>query len=173
MKIFILFSLLLSGCASTPPLNFSPSSIVPAKHKIDAELKSIIVTLGKPDEIKGEIPEGHEFVTPLWKESLEDALNHFAVFKDTSIKKVSLSVKILAFNIPTWGGEKTTTAVANYKILDRETGVILYDKIIDSTGIVPSDFAFAGVVRGRESINRAVQNNISKFLATIENLNIS
>jgi hypothetical protein len=35
------------------------------------------------------------------------------------------------------------------------------------------DYAFLGVIRQRESINRAVQNNISKFLMAVETVQVN
>lgn len=165
---------LLSGCAQgIPPLNFSVPNVGPSKHRINAELKSTTVTLARPDEKKGDMPFGIETITPMWKESLEESINRMALFKDDAAKKVSLSVKILAIDVPAIGFDFNTTVSARYELLDRETGAIIYTETIDSSGEVPADFAFLGAARARESINRAVQNNISKFLMAIETVNVN
>ncbi len=176
MKLFgimILTALLLTGCGSIPPLNFSVPNVGPSKHKINAELKSLTVTLARPDEAKGDLPFGIETITPMWKESLEEALNRMALFNDDASKKVSISVKILAIDAPSAGITFPTTAKAQYELLDRGTGAIIYSEIIESTGETPMDFAFMGVARSRESINRSVQNNIAKFLMSVETTNVN
>ncbi|MEO8595370.1 MAG: UDP-N-acetylglucosamine acyltransferase [Candidatus Solibacter sp.] len=156
-----------------PPLNFSVPNVGPSKHKIDAELKALTVTLARPDEAKGEMPAGIETITPMWKESLQEALDKMALFQDDASKKVSLAVKILAINLQPIGASFTTTVSARYELLDRATGAVIYTQQIDSAGTVPFDYAFIGAIRSRESINRAVQNNISKFLMAVQTVNVN
>jgi len=57
--------------------------------------------------------------------------------------------------------------------MDRSNGDIIYSGIIESEGTTPADYAFQGRARARESINRAVQNNITQFLQVLETLDIS
>lgn len=176
-KTFIIAAFLalsLTGCA-TPmaPLNFSVPNVGPSRHKINAELKAMTVTLARPDERTGDLPFGVEIITPMWKEALGEALDRMAIFKDGAAKKASLSVKILAVNMPAFGGDVETTATARYELLDRNSGAILYSETITSSGVVPFSHAFVGAVRGRESVNRAVQNNISKFLMALETVNVN
>ena len=44
---------LLSSCGSTPPLNFIPANVGMANHKIDAELKSLTVSVARQEEETG------------------------------------------------------------------------------------------------------------------------
>jgi PBP1b-binding outer membrane lipoprotein LpoB len=174
LGVLVCVVLLLSGCANQmPPLNFSVPNVGPSKHKINAELKALTVTLARPDETKGEMPAGIETITPMWKEALEEALNRMALFQDDASRKVSLSVKILAINLQPLGISFTTTVSARYELLDRATGAIIYSEQVDSSGTTPMDYAFLGVIRQRESINRAVQNNISKFLMAVETVQVN
>lgn len=163
---------LLSGCVAPPPLNFSVPNVGVAGKKIDAELKSITVTLARPDEQKGDIQIGMESVTPIWKSALEESLNRMAIFRDDSPQKVSLSVKVLAIDVPSFGASFTTKTIARYEIINRETGGIIYTQDISSSGTVPATYTFVGAVRARESINRAVQNNISQFLQALGTIDI-
>lgn len=48
----------LTGCASVPPLNFSTPGVGVSQKKIDAQLKSLTVSLARPDEQKGDIVAG-------------------------------------------------------------------------------------------------------------------
>lgn len=164
---------MLSACVSLPPLNFSVPNVGPSNHKINAELKNTTVTLARPDEKTGDLPATAVNITPLWKESLQEALDRMAIFKDDAAKKVSLSVKIMAFKFPSAGGAMTTSTTAKYELLDRETGAIIYTEVIEASGTTPFGYALVGAVRGQESVNRAVQNNISKFLMALETVNIN
>jgi hypothetical protein len=126
----ILFLLLLSSaCTKRLPVNFSAPNIGVSSTKLDAELKSLTVSIARPDEATGEIRPSHlvhprgEFqpypislYAGLWKTALEEAFNRMAIFKDDSPKKVSLAVKILKFD----PGEFTIIHTsARYEIIDR------------------------------------------------------
>lgn len=171
VSIFV-FTIFVAGCAAPPPLNFSVPDVGVSTKKIDAEVKAITVTLARPDEKKGDMPLGIEGITNFWKESLQESLDRMAIFKDDSKNKVSIQVKILAFDIPSFGLEMSSKSIARYEIIDRNTGGIIYTQEFSAEGIVPVSHAFMGVTRARESINRAAQNNIKQFLQAIETIDI-
>lgn len=168
----IISSALLSGCMTPPPVNFSVPDVGVSAKKIDAEVKAITVTVARPDEKKGDLPEGAAGITNLWKESLQEALDRMAIFKDDSRNKVSIQVKILAFEVPSFGFEMTSKSIARYEVIDRANGGIIYTQEISSEGVVPATHAYLGVTRVRESINRAAQNNIKQFLQAVESVDI-
>ena len=170
---FILFLLLLSSaCTKRLPVNFSAPNIGVSSTKLDAELKSLTVSVSRPDEATGEIDPGIAVHTGLWKTALEEAFNRMAIFKDDSPKKVSLAVKILKFDTPEFGAEMTTHASARYEIIDRSNGSIIFTTDVSASGVVPFDHAFVGAVRAVESMNRSVQNNIIQFLQALETVDI-
>ncbi len=169
----IIFALALTGCAAPPPLNFSVPDVGVSKSKIDAEVKSVTVTLARPDEAKGNLPMGIEGVTNFWKESLQESIDRMAIFKDDSKNKLSIQVKILAFEIPGFGASMTSKSVARYELIDRASGSIVYTQDITADGSVPFNHAFMGVTRARESINRAAQNNIKLFLQALETVDVT
>lgn len=170
----LIFTLILAtGCTPLPPLNFSAPNVGFSQKKIDAEMKSLTVTIARPDETTGELAFGIEQMVPqLWQSALVEALNKMAIFQDDSPRKISLSVKILKLDDPAAGISMTTDATARYEIIDRKTGSIIFTQDISSSGITPFDFALLGVIRARESINRAVQNNITQFLKALETVDI-
>lgn len=171
--LFIFLMLfLLSGCQSLPPINFSVPNVGYSETKLDAEVRSITVSLARPDEAKGDMPAGSEGIPALWESALREALDRMAVFQDDATKKVNLSVKILALDIPSFGASMTTNTIARYEIIDRSNGDIIYSQEIDASGEVPFNHAFVGMVRARESINRSVQNNIAQFLQALETVDI-
>lgn len=169
----IIFVAVLTGCAAPPPLNFSVPEVGVSKAKIDAEVKTVTVTLARPEEAKGEMPMGIESVTNFWKESLQEAIDRMAIFKDDSANKVSIQVKILAFEIPGAGASMTSKSIARYEILNRSNGSIIFTQDISAEGTVPWDHAFMGITRARESINRAAQNNIKLFLQGLETVDVN
>ncbi|SFU43898.1 UDP-N-acetylglucosamine acyltransferase [Xenorhabdus koppenhoeferi] len=173
LLLVVLGVIALSGCQSVPPLNFVVQDIQPSSHKIDAELKSVSVSLASPSEKKGDIEAGMEAVPAFWKSALDDALARNTIFKDDTSKKVNLSVKVLALNAPAFGAEMRTLSIAKYQLIDRANGEILYSSEITADGIVPFSYAFLGVTRARESVNRSVQNNIKKFLEQLDSLDIN
>lgn len=174
IKLFaILFAIALTGCAAPPPLNFSVPDVGVSRSKIDAEVKAITVTLARPDEAKGSMPMGIEGISSFWKESLQESIDRMAIFKDGAANKLSIQVKILAFEIPSFGASMTSKSIARYELIDRATGAIVYTQDIAAEGVVPATHAFAGVTRARESINRAAQNNIKLFLQALETVDMT
>ena len=177
MKKFLFAAIIaasLVGCTTNPPLNFSVPNVGVSSKKIDGELKSLTVTLARPDEAKGKIPAQAQHEVPqMWQNALTEALNKMAVFSDDAPVKLSLSVKILAIDIPSFGASMTTKTVARYELIDRATGGIVYTQDVSASGEVPFNYAFAGVVRARESISRSAQNNIAQFLQALETVDVS
>jgi len=175
-KLFavVVFSVFAVGCSSIPPLNFSAPNVGVSQKKIDAEMKSMTVTIARPEEKTGSLPAGMEQIVPqLWQTALTEAINKMAIFQDDGLKKINLSVKILKLNLPSFGATMTTESAARYEITDRKTGDLIFAQDIDSKGEVPFDYALLGVIRSRESINRSVQNNISQFLQALETVDVS
>lgn len=159
---------LLSGCTSVPPLNFSVPSISPSIHKVDADLRAVSVSFAAPNEQTGNVPSDGEGIPELWERAVVEAINKSSVFDDESTKKVNLFVKIQELDPPAAGVTMVTDASAKYLLVNRKTGETLLEETIITQGIVPPGYAFAGVVRLKESVNRAVQNNIRDFLAKLE-----
>jgi len=170
----IAFVLTISGCASNPPLNFSVPGVGVTQHKLDADMRSLTVSLARPDEAKGKIPAAAQHEVPqMWESALTEALNRMAVFSDSSPRKVSLSVKVLQLDVPAFGASMTTKTGARYEIIDRENGAIIYTQDIFAEGHVPMGHSMVGVIRARESINRSVQNNIAQFLQALETVDVT
>ena len=181
--VIVVATLMLGACAQDiPPINFSVPNVGVSQHKVDAELKSLTVTMGRPDEQTGPInlmvetmspaPGTGGVVTSIWRTSLEEAVNRMAVFNDDAKKKISLQVKVLKLDMPSAGGTFTTNTSAKYEIIDRTNGSIIYTQVIDASGTCPGDYAFMGAIRARESVNRSVQNNISLFLQALDSVDV-
>ena len=166
-------AILISGCAPIPPLNFSVPNVGLSQRKIDAEMKSLTVTIARPDEKTGNLPVGMEVIVPqLWQTALIEATNKMAIFQDDAKMKVNVSVQIRKLNIDQAGIEFATEAGARYEIMDRKSGDVIFTQEINSVGTVPFGFSAIGIARQRESINRAVQNNITQFLQSLESVDV-
>lgn len=179
-------AVVLSGCGTLPPLNFSVPNVGMTTHKVDAEMKSLTVTVARPDEKTGNLDlqyasidvngqgrgAGDQMVPQMWQTALTEALNRMVIFQDDATKKINLSVKILKLDVPSAGVSFTTNTTARYEIMDRKTGDLIFSQDIASSGTTPADFAFLGLARMRESINRAVQNNITQFLQSLETVDV-
>lgn len=177
MRKFVLAAFIaasVAACSTNPPLNFSVPNVGVSAKKVDAELKSLTVSLARPDEAKGKIPAQAQHEVPqMWENALTEALNKMAIFRDDAPRKLSLSVKILAIDIPSFGASMTTETIARYELIDRADGSIVYTQDVSAEGVVPASYAFAGVVRARESVSRSAQNNIAKFLQALETVDVS
>jgi len=172
LTLVLLFSF---GCASLPPVNFSAPNIGVSSTKLDAELKSLTVSIARPDEATGEIDPGIGVHTGLWKTALEEAFNRMAIFKDDSPKKVSLAVKILKFDPREYTIIHTS---ARYEIIDRSDGSIIFTTDISTSGEGPfnldpfCDLGCSMGSRAVDGINRSVQKNIVQFLQVLETVDI-
>jgi len=162
--VWLTIPLWLAACNPMPPFNFAPQFSRPSQSKIDADLRSISVTLANPEETTGRMPPDAADAAPIWRDALQDAINKSGLFDDDSHRRVNIVVKVLKVDIPSVGITFETAVDAPYQIIDRKDGEAIFDQVISSTGSVPGDWAFAGIIRHREAINRAVQNNIATFL---------
>ena len=174
--VFIMcICLIIAGCASVPPLSFSVPNVGKSTQKIDAEIKSLTVTIARPDEATGEIDVAgiEDQFTNMWKISLQEALDKMLIFNDNSNNKISLSVKVLKMDVPSFGATMTTDAAAKYELVNRKNGDVIFSTTINSQGVCPMNYAFVRSVRARKSGNRAVQNNIIQFLQALESTDIS
>ncbi|MFJ2336924.1 UDP-N-acetylglucosamine acyltransferase [Pseudomonas protegens] len=157
----------LAGCASPPPLNFSVQGLQMSTNKIDADLRSMSVSFAGPNEARGEIPSNGEEVPRFWESALREGVDRISVFNDDSSQKVNIFVKITELDIAGGGVTMTSKARATYQIVNRKSGKIVYERDVASIGSVPGTYAFSGATRIKESINRAVQENIRVFLEAI------
>ena len=160
-----------------PPANFSVPNVGISEHRLDAEVRSITVKYGRPDEQIGQIDffvfgEGSN-VSIAWKTALEEALNRMLIFTDGGSKTVSISVKILKLYVPIFGISPTAKSVARYEIIDRTNGDVIFSQDVSSSGTTPLTYAWDQTVLVRESVNRAVQNNIALFLQAAETIDLA
>jgi hypothetical protein len=158
---------LLAACNPPQPLNFSVLNVQPSPTVVDADLKVITVTPGAPTERTGDLPPGVADLATPWRVATEEALGRAAIFNDGSQRHVNLEIKVLKFDVPGFSATFPTDTDARYTLVDRSTGMAIFSQVISAQGTTPMDFAFLGVIRARESINRSAQNNIAAFIGAI------
>ncbi len=158
--------LLATACAKPlPAVNYSVPHVMPARARLDADLRGITVTPGQPGETIGTVSIDTGAMNA-WREALTEALTRLAIFNDDSRTRVSLQVKILRTEVPPLSF--TAHVAARYDFIDRATGAVLHSQTINSSGV--GDYEFGGTALGRlrQSGNRAVQDNIAQFLRGLE-----
>ena len=84
--------------------------ILGAKAILSGKLLSVKSEIRSPKARKEKRKiETNALVPPVWKESLQDAINRSLLFSDESKKKISISVKIYEFDLPFAGAAMTTS----------------------------------------------------------------
>ena len=169
--ILMLSIFFLASCQSMPPIDFTVQDVGLVSIRKNVELMSLTVGFA-PQTQQKKVEAGHA-IPPLWKESLQDAINRSLIFTDDADKLINLSVRITEFDVPSAGFSMTTKVSAIYEIVDRSNGDLLFAQEISSEGVVPMDYAFNGATRMVESWNRAVRNNIADFINILGQADLS
>lgn len=184
ITLFITSILLLAGCAEVPPLNFAVPNVGISKKKINAEVKSITVSIARPEEATGTLDfgsvsirksdklMGEQMVPQQWHIALQNSVNAMAIFLDDAPMKVNLTVKILKLDIGRFTIPMRTFAEARYELMDRKSGDIIYTQVISSVGPAEYGSSLDGETVSRGTINRAIQSNIMQFLQALETVDV-
>ena len=166
--------ILLGGCASAPPLNFTPANVGLSATKHNAALISTTVTVAGAQEAKGKILAGTEGgIALLWKTALEDTIVRMAMFRDDAPTHLALVVKILQFDAPTMGLTMVTHATARYELIDRNSGAIVFSSDVQTDGRSEVGDDLMGANRVRLSVARSVQDNIADFLRQLASADLT
>lgn len=180
-NLCLLFAIVfMAGCSTPmPTLEFTPTNVSPAGRKIDADLKSISISIAQEKEKLGETQVGlggnvyEQSFKSAFKMALEEGLARSAVFNDLSSRKVSLSAKVLKFHSPSMAVNFKTEMIVRYELISRESGKILFSKDLSSFGEVPYTYAFVGATRCTEARNISVRENVKTLISEMETLVIS
>jgi len=106
---------------------------------------------------------GSDEIPALWQRGLASALDQSRIF-DKGARVFDFKVTIYKLKPPATGGTINTPASARYQVIDAKSHVVVFEEIVESVGHVAPDDNFLGVVRIRDSINRAVQSNITQAI---------
>ena len=185
LKFLILgISVVLTGCATPPPIEFTPERLPKVSERINADIRSISVrTAPQPEQVgdgvnwyRVEFLVGNPLfptstgtgipITKQWESALNTAINENLIFTDNPDNNVSLFVDIKQIELSGIATAKTDV-MAQYRLMNRATGDDLYTKDILSIGSASTGESFGGVVRGRIALVRSIKNNINKFLESL------
>ncbi|MCZ4065179.1 hypothetical protein NB636_05855 [Oxalobacter aliiformigenes] len=61
-----------------------------------------------------------------------------------------------------------TESIAKYQIVARNTGKVIYETEVTTTGIAGLNENFPGATRWKNPVNRSGQNNIKAFISGLE-----
>ncbi|MDZ4762216.1 MAG: UDP-N-acetylglucosamine acyltransferase [Alphaproteobacteria bacterium] len=170
-SIVVFVGFLTCACQTVPPLDFTVPEVGRVAQRKPAE--AVSTTIGFAPQTQQRRMETDSTLPPIWKEALTDAINRSLIFTDGANTKVNISVRIVEINAPEIGIDMKSTVAAIYEIVDRRTGDLILTEEIATVGVVPGNYAFDGRVRARESVNRAVRNNIAGFIALLERTDFS
>ncbi len=169
----IVLTLGMLGCAQAPTLDFVPREVRPSTTKINAEVKSITISIASEDERLGETQVGfygNQYETSFkssFKDAIEEAIMKSAIFNDIADLKVSLVAKILKFQSPSMGVNFDTEMVVRYELINRKDGQPIFHQDVTSNGSISGTYAFLGAIRYTEARNVAVRNNVANFIAAL------
>ena len=173
LTVLLVFITITACSEGIPPLDFTPSDVLPTGKKIDAGVKDISISFAKPKERVGKIQVGfggNQYETSFkstFEDSLQEALIKSAVFSDYAKRKVLIVAKVMQLETPEVGIAFNTQLVVRYSLLDTSTGKLVFTRDIKTVGNVEMSYAFLGATRFSESRNRAVRSNIHNFISSL------
>ncbi|MCH9853221.1 MAG: hypothetical protein K0U45_06920 [Alphaproteobacteria bacterium] len=145
--------------ASAQDLNFSPVIKV-SKSKINADLENIIISMDPKSTRLGNVYiEGQDFNNS-FRTVLDESLIRSAIFNDASQYKIALFVQVRKLEY------YQSESVISYELIDKRTGKNFYLQyfVVDKNEL--------GKAKRNEAIFRSVENNIRKFLDSLDDVNI-
>lgn len=159
----------LAACAP-PPLEFNPDTVPIVNRKVPAALNHVSLRFATSDRKLGDTSLATEIQTDFqlaFVSALENAVLQSLAFKPSSNNHVLLEVEVLKLG----GAGKLGIAemIANYKIVNIESGSIIFDRNITSSGKIGLNTALRLDYRGiaPTMVNDVTRNNILSFLTAL------
>ncbi len=158
-----LTSLLVAGCVGAPP-SFMPN-LAEARVRIAGTIGTVSASVDPAAQAAGDVhmSYGSDKIPALWQRGLASAIGQSRLF-DGSPRVFDVNVTIYKMKPPRTGGTIETPARARYQLIDAGSHAVVFEAMIETVGHVGPDGNFLGVVRVRDSIDRAVQRNITQFV---------
>ncbi|UAJ11502.1 hypothetical protein [Polymorphobacter megasporae] len=161
--LLCLTSLAMSGCVGAPP-SFTPN-LPEARVRLAGTIGTVSASVDPAAKSAGGVGMtfGSDAIPAQWQHGLASALEQSRLF-DHSSRVFDVNVTIYKMKPPRHGGTINTPARARYQVIDAQSHVVVFEAMIETVGHVASGDNFLGAVRIRDSINRAVQGNITHFV---------
>lgn len=121
---------------------------------------------------------GGEETDPMWTsevgngafhEALALSLDRHGVFcPRNDLARYRLQVSLVELNQPSRGFTFNVTSYVRYKLTRSADGRVLFDELVSSAGKATIEDAFVGIERLKIANERAIQQNIARFLERLE-----
>ncbi len=156
-------ALLVGGCVDAPP-TFSPN-VAEARVRLAGSIGTVTASVDPAAQAAGDVRMvvGNDPIPALWQRGLASALGQSRLL-DGSARVLDVTVTIYKMRPPNTGATIDTPARARYQLVDAKSRAVVFETVVDSDGHVAAGENFLGVVRIRDSIDRAVQGNIKQFI---------
>jgi hypothetical protein len=163
----------------------SVPAITLAQEKIPAAIESVTVSIAGESEKTGRLDfksaeleflqnneeQAKKDIPQHWQTGLQESISKMAVFQDDAAMKVNLSVRILKLDVNLKGlavGGPSADTEARYELTDRKYGDLILTLNITATGAAGMSYSLNHYQCVRESVNRAIQDNIARFLEILK-----
>lgn len=164
LMVLLFFTVFFTMCNALP-LTFSLQN--------EGGAESVTVKVGAPAELITSVPQDGSFIVVEWENALQNAIDETVIFDEGSNNKVNLSVKILGLEASGLGLDIKTVSIAQYELIDRASGRVIYTTEVRTDGIASEGSAAVEAVRTQESISHSIQNNVSEFLNRLQEAMVS
>jgi hypothetical protein len=159
---------LLGGCATKfQQVNLVPVGITRSSAPFDLELKTVTVAIAAPDLQTGNVRMNATF-PPLWRDALQNVIDQAGVFKDDAARKVTVAAVIKKFDFNPSGFSNTIKVEADYSVVDRSNGQILFEKDITNSASAGAGDEWVAQNRVIMLWNKATQENIRTFVQALK-----
>jgi hypothetical protein len=154
---------LLGGCVGSPP-TFTPT-VPEARARLAGTIGTVSASVDPTANGAGDVRMifGSDGIPGQWRSALASALDQSRIF-DKSPHVFDVTVTIYRMKPPDTGSTIDTPAAARYQIIDAKSRGVVFETVVENIGHVGPSENFLGVVRIRDSIDRAVQGNIKIFI---------
>lgn len=170
--LFVAAALVLTGCTSPKPFDFSLNRVPVAKVKLPYRLTNVSVNVessGAIDEAAyGTRPPGLENLVQPLKNSIQDAVDKSAMFDYNSRKFCALDVKIIGIKRELAGMNFSTTLYVRYSIVNLNSGRPIFNEIVPGFGTTPLGYNFFGAIRSRHSVIKSGKEDVKNFIFAAE-----
>jgi hypothetical protein len=170
--VAVLATVLLTGCAVYPPLDFTVPNVKKYSKKLDAELGFLTVEVaGTGDRIDDSLLDTSLVLQLMpqlphvWEVALIKAVSRADIFQYDVPRKVDIYMKIRKLDIPTELTATTVETIALYEVIERKSRNILYSQEIAETVVRPGLQWGEPIIR--EVMGDSVRASITKFLDSL------
>lgn len=163
----LMLAALVGGCAVAPPAPLSPEG---TRAPVNQQLVQTLRT--KPVDPEKQAL-GAEAAETLLAVTLEGTLANFDYLQPIKSKPAhNLDTKVEKIDLPMFGMTFSIPLSVRYSVRGANDA-LLYEKVIESTGVATPADAFVGARRLGIALQRAVQGNVDLFMKELATVSIA